>query len=679
MNSEFPDVARRITKAGCAPLLALPAVLSCNAPALAQTVIGTSQNTALSLDGLAGPVEIASGVSITTTGAVAVSASLPAQLVNAGQVQDSAGIGISLGGGGAVANTGLIHGGSYGVHATGAAATVTNSGQIGAGYDGISLNHGGTVSNTGSIFGAHIGVYTGNGLGVVQNSGTISAHTGDAVSLYSGGSLTNTAGGELLGGYSGVYAGGNGSSITNAGLISGPLFGAYLMGDSTITNSGTIAGGTDGVIDIGQGGTVLNTGVIHGGQTGAQFAAGASLDNAGTISGGVKGVQLGKGSVLTNEESGVITGPTGVVANGAATIDNAGTIAAGAGGNAISLYWGASSVTLETGSVVEGAIAGNGTASTVNLAGHGSLSTDITGLQAGQVNIAPNAAWTASGNWAAGQVVNAGTLTAGLVGTPLTIQGDYTQTSAGMLRVVVTPQGMNHLIVTGTAHLAGALAYVLSPGTYQPGSYSFLTAAGGVSGDFSSVQISDASQHSLSPSGTASAVSSSVVTLTTSQVIVGPSSQAALTLKQAGVVAPMDGAVFADASQALALAGAASGQALLARADGHADAPCAAPELAGQQGDAANVAAALAGGLCGLGGWVQATGSDVSTDGAYDSRGGGFLAGLDRPVGRGRIGVAVGYDAQNLKDEAGGKAFLGTVRLGLYGGLSLGRTTLSAE
>ncbi|GAN79239.1 hypothetical protein [Acidocella aminolytica] len=51
-------------------------------------------------------------------------------------------------------------------------------------------------------------------------------------------------------------------------------------------------------------------------------------------------------------------------------------------------------------------------------------------------------------------------MTAGLVGTPPTITGDYTQTSTGMLRVLVTPAGMKHLIVLGTAHLAGTLSYV---------------------------------------------------------------------------------------------------------------------------------------------------------------------------------------------------------------------------
>lgn len=594
MNSEFQNVARRLSRAGCAPLLALPASLSMGAPALAQSMLASSQASGVSLDGLAGPVEIASGVSIDASGAVAVDASLPAQLINNGQVLDAAGIGISLGQGGTVANSGQIVAGSYGVRVTGAAGNVTNSGQIGAGYDGVSLNRGGSVSNSGSIFGGHIGVYTGNGAGVVQNSGTISARSGDAVSLYSGGTLTNSASGELLGGYSGVYAGGSGSSISNAGLITGPLFGAYLMGDSTITNSGTIAGGTDGVIDIGQGGTVENSGVIHGGQVGVQFAKGGSLDNAGSISGGVDGVKLGKSGSLTNEAGGVITGGmaglvagsgdvitndgtitglTGLQVSGAASIENAGTIAASAGGNAISLSGGASAVTLETGTEIDGAIAGNGTASMLTLAGHGSLSVNITGLQAGQLSVRQGAVWTVSGNWDVGQVVNAGTLTAGLVGTPLTIGGDFTQTSTGMLRVVVTPTGMNQLIVSGTAHLAGTLAYVLSPGTYAPASYRFLTATGGVSGDFAAVESSDASQHSRVPGGGVS-VSSSPEVLGSDEAASAGVSSAVLSITQPLLVAPPDDALFADAGQAMALAGAASGQALLARAARPRWAPC---------------------------------------------------------------------------------------------------------
>jgi hypothetical protein len=153
-----------------------------------------------------------------------------------------------------------------------------------------------------------------------------------------------------------------------------------------------------------------------------------------------------------------------------------------------------------------------------------------------------------------------------------------------------------------------------------------------------------------------------------------------LSVQQAVVVTPPDNAVFADAGQALAMSGAASDRSLLARADEHGSAPCAAPATLDRQQGAgvANVAAVLAGGMCGMGGWLQATGNDLSTDNTYDAQGGGFLAGLDRAVGPGRVGMAVGYDALNLKDTASGKAFLGTVRFGIYGGLDVGHIALSA-
>jgi uncharacterized protein with beta-barrel porin domain len=52
----------------------------------------------------------------------------------------------------------------------------------------------------------------------------------------------------------------------------------------------------------------------------------------------------------------------------------------------------------------------------------------------------------------------------------------------------------------------------------------------------------------------------------------------------------------------------------------------------------------------------------------------GFLAGLDRHVGAAgtRVGLAVGYDAATLTDDAGGKASVNTFRVGVYGAQQLG-------
>jgi hypothetical protein len=217
-------------KGGCAAsaLLVFPAVLA--HPAAAQSVISTNHYATVNLGNYgAGLVSITAGTTIDASGAGLFGASGHAwSVANAGIVAAPDGEGIWLAGAGNVTNTGSVSGlnaiqfyqggrvnntghisaSNYGIVVNNDAGTVDNSGQITAGNDGLSLNHGGSVANSGTIFGSHIGVYTGNGTGTVVNSGLISASTGDAVSLYSGGSLTNTATGRLHGGYSGVFVGG---------------------------------------------------------------------------------------------------------------------------------------------------------------------------------------------------------------------------------------------------------------------------------------------------------------------------------------------------------------------------------------------------------------------------------------------------------------------------------------
>lgn len=587
---------------------------------------------------------------------------LPAMAQNAVQEQ----IGVSLTNGGAYQNTGIISATTYGIMAVGGAGSITNSGQITGGEDGVSLQKGGSVSNMGDIYGAHIGVYIGNGVGVVQNSGTISAKTGDGVSIYSGGSLLNEQNGQIIGGYSGAYAGGNGSTITNAGLISAPIFGVYVAGSSTVLNQGKIEGGADGVFTAKPGATIENSGLIHGDQYGIVAKADTRIINEGEI-----------------------TGQTGIQAQTGTTIENTGTLSAlSADGPAISLVGGPSMVVLGTGTQINGEIAGDNTASTVDLTGTGQYFGAITGLQAGFLNVQPGAVWAADGVWDIGHVVNAGTLTAGQVGTALTIEGDYTQTPTGTLRVLITPAGMSHLSVSGHVQLAGTLDYIAAPGTYAPKTYSFLSAAGGVSGDFTTISPAEGTQtiglvthpkpsdpppppppstSPSSPSGTASAST----TPSTSQ----PSSPAgtvssvstqrrsvpmmklalpSLVVRRTVLVAPQDGALFANSTQVQALAGLAASQTLMQHA---MPSPGAA--------------------LYQMGGWVQAMGNDWSADGAYKSRGGGLLAGFDHALGVGRVGLAVGYESSNFTDEAQSKARLQAVRVGAYGDAPLGPLTLS--
>jgi hypothetical protein len=698
MHTHSPRAARRHAL-GSTCLLALPTALALGAPAQAQTIINSSQASTLNISSY-GATSIASGISITSTGAAAVTSSAVAQLANAGTVADASGAGIDLGAGGAlsnsgnisgaeavrldaagsVANSGSINGSRYGVLVNNGAGNVSNSGAIDAGYDGVSLNKGGTVTNSGTIFGAHIGVYTGNALGSVSNSGTISASSGDAVSLYSGGSLTNSATGALIGGYSGVYAGGSGSHITNAGLISGPDFGIYLMGASSVSNSGTIAGGIDGVMDLGTGGQLTNSGLIHGGQIGVKLAADSMVDNSGIVSGGTIGVKLGTNSTLANEASGriaggvtsvaaaagdalqnagTISGATGIAASGAISLTDTGVIdSTVTGGNAISLSGGASTIILGTGAQIDGSIAGNGTASQIELTGSGTLASNLIGFGAGSaVTVESGAVWTGSGQWQVVQLVNDGVFTPGALGTSLSLTGNFVQNAGGTLRVLVSPAGISPFAITGTATLGGTLRYVLAPGSYAPGNDNFLTASGGITGNFAQVTSTStglqATPKQLTVNGVAGGSTSggtvSADPVAASSIVV---SGGTLSINSAFTVAPSGASLFADSSQAMAMSAFASGTTLLGRADSSAP----------------------------TGGWAQATGGLASATGAYSVRSGGFLAGIDHANGiGGRIGFAIGYDSANLRDKSTGTAGLRTIRLGLYAAQPIGRFVLSAD
>ena len=540
-----------------------------------------------------GPVSITAGTTISPVGGAGIEgAGRFWSLSNEGVIEVPAGDGVRLDAGGWVANEAgsVIDASGYGVRVTGAVGSVTNSGAITALYDGISLNRGGEVANAlgGTISGGHIGVYTGNGEGVVANAGVISAAAGDAVSLYAGGSFSNAASGRVLGGYSGVYAGGNFSTVQNAGTIGGESFGVYLSGASGVSNSGTISGGVDGIIDVGAGGTVGNSGVIEGGKIGLRMAADARVENSGRISGGVTGVKIGAGSVLENEAGGVILGgAVGVQEAGDVVIDNAGSIGGAvgivvsggqssilntgtvtstvSGGDAIELGAGGPDVlTLGTGSVIEGDIDGENSASQVLLTGGGTLASDVLGFGPGSgLSVAPGADWVASGNWTVASVVNAGILQPGLVGAPLNLTGRFAQLSTGVLRVVVTPEGVSQFNVTGPVQLGGTLVYVLAPGVYAPVRENFLSASGAVTGSFAQVVAQ-------SPEADGTVQSDPPLAM----ALASAASTAAVVVSQNFTVGPEDDGLFADANQLSVLDAQRAGDVLLGHAQGENAGPC---------------------------------------------------------------------------------------------------------
>ncbi|WP_297366857.1 autotransporter outer membrane beta-barrel domain-containing protein [Acidocella sp.] len=707
--SSLHDGQRTALGAAGASLLVLPAALGLAAPAptQAQTVISTNQTTPidLSLFGAAG-VSIAPGVTLSAPGAVDLWDLAAAQVSNQGVIEAPLGVGVSLAGGGVVSNAGTITGNSavllgaggtfensgsvaaalYGVRVRGGAGLVNNGGTLAAGFIGVALEAGGSVANGGAISGGALGVYGAGAAVSLSNAGTIGGGTGDGVSLLKGGVVENLAGGVIEGGYAGLY-GGAAMSLSNAGLISGTQYGALLNGGAvSLSNSGTLSGGLVGAMALANGATldnvsglvsgggigarvagtgsmIANGGHIAGGQIGARLGRGDGLANGGVITGGRYGVEAVSGDVITN--SGTIAGLDGILAGGPVSIVDTGLIAGQSGGVAVGFLNGASTLALGTGALIEGGVDGGGTASQIVLSGTGLLNTPLSQFGAGSaLTVMPGAAWTGAGAWTIGALVNNGTFTPGLVSAPLTLNGNFVQGAAGVLKVYVAPNGIAAFNISGSATLTGTLDYMLAPGTYEPGSETFLTAQGGVSGAFTSVNALNDPTAGAQISGAS---------------LPGPGG-ASLRLGGALTVAPTGTGLISDIAMAQALGAGAADDILLTQAETPEATPCPVAPAPGT-GTAAGVAAALARGMCLAGGWVQAEGGAMTVDGAFSAAGGGFMAGVDRPVGAAglRLGLAVGYEARALWATGAGSATLGGLRLGTYASLPVGAVRLSGD
>ncbi|HEX4504585.1 MAG TPA: Hint domain-containing protein [Alphaproteobacteria bacterium] len=292
----------------------------------------------LSSDSFASPVTVTGTASVVgqTTG---IYAGTDWTVVNQGTIATDGtftGVGVALQDGGAVTNTsgGYILGLGTGVRITGAAGAVDNAGSISAlNRYGVELDSG-TIDNHANarIAGYRSAIAFDSGPGTVSNSGTLEATApgGRAVLMYTGGTITNDAGGLISAGASGLLIGGDAptqtSLVDNAGTIIGASnVGVRISGHGVLTNelSGEIAG-NQGVVLFGSG-LIENAGTIAGVAVGVAVSSSyVTLINSGTIS-GYEGASLsGASGLVTNSASGSISG---IAAKGVSwTIENAGTI-----------------------------------------------------------------------------------------------------------------------------------------------------------------------------------------------------------------------------------------------------------------------------------------------------------------------------------------------------------------
>jgi autotransporter-associated beta strand protein len=362
--------------------------------------------------------------------------------------------------------------------------TILTSGTLQAGSTGaLSPNSAFTVNSILDLNGFNSTIGSLSGTGIVVNNGTAAA------TLTVGNDNTNSV-------FSGVLENGSTTTLALTKIGAGTLI---LTGTNTYTGGTTINGGT---LQLGNGGT---TGSIVGNVTDngtLAFNRSDVFTFGGLISGTGSVRQIGTGTtILTADNS--FTGGTTI---------NGGTLQLGNGGTTGSIVGNVTdngALAFDRSDILtfSGVISGTGgveqigTGTTVLTAANtytGQTTVDDGSLivdgSIASTQVLVNSRGLLGGRGLIGaNVVNSGIISPGNPTGTLTISGNYTQTSNGTLRIQVAgtaPGQFGLLAISGHATLGGTLQIVPINGFQLAvgDKLTFLTATGGVSGNFSTIQ-----------------------------------------------------------------------------------------------------------------------------------------------------------------------------------------------
>jgi outer membrane autotransporter protein len=400
-----------------------------------------------------------------------------------------------------------------------AGGTVNNNSLINSSFNGIRIQNGGSITNTaGAVVEANASSVWVSGGGALVNSGhLIGRGSATAVSFDGGGTITNNAGARIEGNGAGnglSLRGGTTRILTNDGTITdvaGGFAAGVAMQGGTLTNSssGVITGSYNAVwATTGQPISIINAGRLTASTAGAgaiELQHGGSIQNSGTIEGGF-GIEVLPGSGVTDAST---------------AVTNSGTIT-GTNGTAIRFRTGTNSLTLQTGSVLNGNVIGGPNADSLvlmgagteginkfsnfetlsmqgtawALTGTGTFSTSST-IQSGVLAVngqltsptltIQNAGTLGGAGTLVGTVNNSGTIAPGnSIGT-LSVTGNVVFAPGSIYEVEANAAGQaDKILATGVTTIQGGTVRVLAGfGNYAPATtYTILTANGGRSGAF---------------------------------------------------------------------------------------------------------------------------------------------------------------------------------------------------